>query len=632
MIKVLSLANLKREKPALLFLLKLLILLCLFKSIFFFYNAAAAGGWKITSMNDFFKVIGWSFCYDILILAIINFPFFLLLLVLPSRWMAAKTYWFLAAIFVIFNSINLLLNFADIFYFRYHLQRADADLLYVLKNPFKENNLPSIAIGLGLIVAFAFCSWLLRKQYKKIETASVNGTKFFISNLVLAAFLLLFSITGTKKFLPTYPLTTISATQLNLVQNSVHSLAFSWFRRNDAVIYNRKYMPQAEQEKLFSYHKQNMQPGTKRNVVLFIMESIPEEFFNIESRYKVAMPFVDSLLTKSTYFSNAYSYAHHSNKGITAILAGIPTLTEIPLYHSSYTNIPVTQIGHRLAKEGYNSSFFIGDHYDDFGFAKCCNWLGINYFSMEDLPGNSGMAKNAMGVHDEYVLDFMKEKLDAEKGNFFAVNYNTSTHYPSQLPNQYHDPFLKQNFTGQMQSMAYYSNCLQQFFTSAAKEKWFENTVFIFCSDHWMYPDMNNQEMDMLQSFHIPLFIYDPQNENKKIIMRPVSQLDIINSVIQYSGSNGDFVSYGSNLADSTNTNRIVFTKETSILYQAIDSNYILGFNAVLGRPEYLFEHKKDPQRKNNLLNNNCPARAAILTKTMEAFLQAAYQHYGFKN
>jgi phosphoglycerol transferase MdoB-like AlkP superfamily enzyme len=152
------------------------------------------------------------------------------------------------------------------------------------------------------------------------------------------------------------------------------------------------------------------------------MESVPADFFEDTSPYKVSMPFLDSLVNKSTYFSNAFSYSYNSNKGITAILAGLPTITDVPLYHSNYTSLSRTSIGTVLVKNNYSSAFFIGDNYDDFGFAKCCKWLGIQqYFCRQDIPGNSEMEKHSLGLHDEYVLNFMQQKLATMKQPFFAA-------------------------------------------------------------------------------------------------------------------------------------------------------------------------------------------------------------------
>lgn len=66
------------------------------------------------------------------------------------------------------------------------------------------------------------------------------------------------------------------------------------------------------------------------------MESVPYDFFDSSSAYKVAMPFFDSLLQKSVFYKNAFGYSHESNKGITAIwLAYLHSPTSRSIIHNT---------------------------------------------------------------------------------------------------------------------------------------------------------------------------------------------------------------------------------------------------------------------------------------------------------
>ena len=459
----------------------------------------------------------------------------------------------------------------------------------------------------------------------------ILNNRFPAANIFLFAFLSLFYLSGPKKLLPTYPLTELEAVQLPVAQNSFYCFLYSMYRRNEAVISDINYMSPAQQESLFSIRKKNNPDSSSpKNIVLFIMESVPEDFFDNTSPYKVTMPFLDSLVNKSTYFSNAFSYSYNSNKGITALLAGIPTITDVPLYHSNYTSLKRTSVGTELAKNNYSSAFFIGDNYDDFGFAKCCKWLGIQqYFCMQDIPGNQQMEKHSMGLHDEYVLNFMQQQLSKMKQPFFAVQYNISTHYPWDIPKTFNNRYPDKNTTPPMKSMQYYNDCLQHFFMESSTQPWYKNSVFIFCADHWAQPDSKNIKIDEVGSFRIPLFIYEPAKENKISISSPVSQLDIINTILHFGNVKDSFLSYGVNLTDSIlQPNRIVFTKLNNAVYQAINDEYVLGFNATEGKALYCYDYKKDPDKKNNLLRQPVVPVADSLVLHIKAFLQTASNHY----
>jgi phosphoglycerol transferase MdoB-like AlkP superfamily enzyme len=580
---------------------------------------------------DLLQVLQWSIIYDVFAVVLINLPLLLFITVGGKLLVNEKLKIFVLLFFTIINTLCLVLNVVDIFYFRFHLQRADADLLYVLRNPFENGTMTALLV---LFAALAFCfvaGKFIYKNLTKLSARSTPAIRFYLSGALFMVFLLLFFINGSKKILPTYPLTAIKPVQLPLTQNSLLTFSYSVYRRNEISIPDRKYMPDNQAAELFSIHKQNTTlAAAKKNIVLFIMESVPSDFFDNNSAYKVAMPFFDSLVNKSTYFSNAFSYSYSSNKGITALLAGIPTMTDIPLYHSKFVSIDHTAIGDELAKNKYSSSFFIGDNYDDFGFAQFCRWTGIqHYYCMEDIPGYKKMERHTMGLHDEYVLNFMGHQLNKMQQPFFAVQYNISTHYPNDLPKTFKDRFPQKNTTPQMKTMQYYNDCLERFFNDASGQSWYNNTVFIFCSDHWAQPHKNKIKIDEVESFRIPIFIYEPSKERKEIVPSPVSQMDIMNTILYYGGLRDSFISYGTSLKDSLlNSHRTIFTKTNSAIYHSITENYVLGFDAINGKRVYCYEYKKDPERKYDLLKKPRFNGADSLILEMKAFLQTASVHY----
>ena len=575
--------------------------------------------------------------YDLLIILLINTA--LLLLLQISRFVTQKiTTWFTLPVFVLINSFAILLNLADIFYFRFHFQRANADLLYVLDHPFTQLFHQNIFIIVAFFAAIAVVLILIWSLHKKLFTSFSNGRH---CNLVTVVFLLcigsaiLFKTSFSKLLVPTYPLIDIKSNQLPVVQNSFHTFSYSVFRKSESIT-EVNYLPTTVCDSIFPIKKllqANTKDTVKKNIVLFIMESVPYDFFDSASKFRVDMPFFDSILQHSTFFNNAFCYAHESNKGIVAILAGIPTLSDVPVYHSQFVNMPVTQIGTALKKNNYNSFFCIGDDYDNFGFAKCINWLGIDkYYSKEDIPNYKNLRTHSMGLQDEFVLDFMHRKINETAPPFFAINYNISTHYPYDLPASFTIKFPG-NYTEPMKSMRYYDQSLQQFFNAAQEEAWFANTTFIFCSDHWMFPEGVKGEYNAFSGYKIPIIIYDPSANEKKINNQLVSQFDILGTILATAGYKDSIISYGGNLLDSNSATNFVFSKPNSSLYQVANSTYVLGFNIINNKVEYLYNYKKDKLLKENLLpDKNSSATLNQLTTQVKVFIQKAVAHYNAKS
>lgn len=630
-----SLMNLRLPafRPAFTFLLKLLTLLILLKFVFFFYNGSASGGWHISSGRDAVVLAGWSLFYDICIISVMAIPLAFFYLLFKSNPTLTQV---VSIVFGGLFSFMILLNTVDIFYFSFKLQRTDVELLYVLRNPLHDVNFTYFLIAFLIIAAFILLGVLAWRWITVFQKANKIRHSQLASLLFFSFICLLILLGGRKKFLPTYPLVNIKYNQLPLVQNSFHQFVYSLFRGSESIIFDEDYLRSLPDSTRLNIVKsvRKSEHATSfplhRNIILFIMESVPYDFFDSLSNNKVKMPFLDSLLQKSTFFTHSFSYSFNSNKGITAILSGTPTFTDIPLYHSAYTSIPLTHVGSVLQSEGYQSAFFIGDNYDDFGFAKCVNWLGIQrYYSMEDVPGYQDLEKHTLGLHDEFVLRFMNEKVGDMPQPFFATDFNITTHFPGNVPSTYVEKYPEVNTTDRMKAMSYYSQCLSEFFAKAKTQSWYRNTVFIFCSDHWMYPNFKDLSNDVEKNFRIALFVFDPLDNTGRIVNTPVSQLDVMNTILHVSGYDKPFLSYGEDIWDTHgDSNRVVFARANNVLYQAFDSSYVLGFDVVRGKPEFCYNYVQDPSRHNNLVQSPGDEHVNRLTEKMKQFLHTGYMQY----
>jgi phosphoglycerol transferase MdoB-like AlkP superfamily enzyme len=622
------------NKPFVLFTLLQLLCLSIVKLIFYNYNYALFFNEQaeLNDSNVKFRIIGWSLLYDFIIVFGINF-LFLISLQATSLLKYSLPQKVLTAFFWCINTFILVINVIDIFYFKFHFQRLNADIRFVIDHPFQTFFHQPISVFLFLILLFLALCFITYRLHVSFYKKFIIGDNAYVATSIFILFSLILLLNNksiSRKVLPTYPLVNLSSKQLPIVQNSFLTLAYSVFRKGQYLPI-KEYFTAKECDSIFPIiHNADLSiNSSKKNIVLFIMESVPYEFFDSTSDYKVKMPFFDSLIKKSTFYTNAYAFYYESNKGIVAILAGEPTLTEIPLYHSQYTNMPITPIGKALDKNGYHSFFCIGDDYDNFGFAKCTNWLGINkYYCKDDIEENKDKPMHTMGIQDEYVLDFFNKKIAETKQPFLAINYNVSTHYPYDIP-QFYSKQLPSNYTTAMKAMSYYDNSLASFFNKSKNENWFNNTVFIFCPDHWMFPNEQSTILNNRSSFHIPIIIYDPSSNEKKVNAQLASQFDVLGTILGIAGNKENYISYGSDLLNSKNKTNTIFTKMRGSLYQAIDSNYVLGYNTTNEKAEYIYDFTKDENLKNNLLNKiEARIQQEILTKKVKAFLQKANMQY----
>ncbi len=628
----------QNNKTVVWFILYLLLVHSVLKIIFYNYNyhLLFTGDSAVLSATKKFVLVKWALLSDLLVILVINTLLFLA--VAASEMINTRLFrWFIIPLFVFLNSFALLLNFVDIFYYKFHFQRSNADLLYVLDHPLNrllQQKSIVIVAAIACLAALVYIVWII---HKKILDSFTNKKKpILVTTLLIGFTVLLFNSNISKFVLPAYPLTKLNSNELPVVQNSFHTFFYSVFRGGKPII-TEKFMPDATCDSLMPINK-TLPPvyadNSRKNIVLFVMESVAFDFFDSASAFKVAMPFFDSILKKSRFYTNAFCFAHESNKGITGILAGIPTISDIPVYHSPYLNMPLTKIGKALKELDYTSLFCIGDEYDNFGFAKCMNWLEFDkYYSKESIPGYKKLSQHSMGVQDEFTLQFFGEKLKTQQQPFFATQYNVSTHYPYDIPESFAAE-MPTNYTLPMKSMAYYDNSLQQFFRNAESKSWYSNTVFIFCSDHWMFPKGEKGEYNPVSGYRIPIIIFDPRVQEKRNIIIPVSQFDIIGTVLAMAGYKKNIVSFGGNLLDSSTLRPFVYSKPNPTLYQVTNERYVLGYNIVSSKPEYLFDYVDDPKLLKNLTNSSEQKKnLQALIQQVQAFIQQAYiqQQTGFK-
>ena len=96
----------------------------------------------------------------------------------------------------------------------------------------------------------------------------------------------------------------------------------------------------------------------RNNVVIIILESFSREFVGSLNKqlengnYKGYTPFLDSLITKSLVFPNAFANGRKSIDAIPSITASIPALV-LPYVISERSGNRINSLAGLLSKEGY---------------------------------------------------------------------------------------------------------------------------------------------------------------------------------------------------------------------------------------------------------------------------------------
>ena len=253
------------------------------------------------------------------------------------------------------------------------------------------------------------------------------------------------------------------------------------------------------------------------------MESMSANYMGTFGNKNGLTPNLDSLCKVSWLFKNAYSAGIHTNNGVFSTLYSFPALkrtrpmSTIP--SRIYSGLPYT-----LKQEGYKNMFFTTH---DKLFDNLANFIPSNFFdnlySAQDYPKDKIIGP--FGVPDDYLFTFATNILNKQDSlkPFFATILSTSNHDPYILPSYFKSSLKEKD----LRAVSYADWSIGKFMEQAKKEKWFDNTIFIFVADHGLNVGKNPYEIS-LSYHHVPIIMYSPKilGESKNID-NFIGQIDI---------------------------------------------------------------------------------------------------------
>jgi phosphoglycerol transferase MdoB-like AlkP superfamily enzyme len=383
------------------------------------------------SFKQVVKIFYWGMRLDFTSLFYINIPFLVYYLFIDTfiqkEWSRRVAILF----FCIINIPFIALNFVDLAYFNFNNRRSTVDVLHVFKDSTSAFGEFFKAYGWLLLVFIIAAIVLVRKTNRTLKTACDKKIK--ATDIILPLLLLIMAVGVARGFqsrpiVPTTPVLYFESRFQPLVNNSTFNFLYSAFRKQTS-LERKNYFSEQQLDSLFSIRQQYHHDSAfkKKNVVIFVLESFSKEYFK-GYQQEAYMPFFDSLMQYSTVCNNAFANALESNKGLPAILASLPEVTDEPIYLSNYSNIQFKGIGHILKEQGYSTSFFMGAEYDHFGFAKLCKMVGIDeYHSMNTYGKRKDQYDGTWGIYDEYFFPYFAEVISKKQQPFFSVLFNTLT-------------------------------------------------------------------------------------------------------------------------------------------------------------------------------------------------------------
>jgi phosphoglycerol transferase MdoB-like AlkP superfamily enzyme len=542
----------------------------------------------------------------------------------------------------------LLITYAiDFYHFDYVHQRLNATILNYIQDAgisykMMWQTYPLLKIFVALVVLMLLAKLFFKKILAKYVRAEEKNKRAFLYYLVgfLIMAICIFGKIGQ------YPLRWSDAFTLNddfkanVALNPFQSFFSTLnFRKSTYDLQKVKkgygllanYLEVQKQDSTTLNFNRNFTPtnatNNQPNIVLIICESFSSYKSSMVNNPLNTTPFFKELSQQGAYFNRCFSPAYGTARGIWATLTGIPDV-ESPGTASRNPNA-VNQ--HLIINDfkNYENFYFLG------GSATWANMRGvltnnINNLHLYEEQDYKAKKIDVWGISDKNLFLEANTVLKNQSKPFFAVIQTADNHRPYTIPKEDEAAFKKTSFNidtlkkygfesnEEMNAFRYTDFCYQQFMQAATKEKYFDNTIFVFVGDHGIRY-LNSLDYlpksyvaQGLTCEYVPLLFYAPKLTVPKKNNDVCSQVDILPSIASLANMPYRNNTFGRNLFDTDTTNqKLAFIIDHDVSTIGLISN------------EYYFlQNKKTAQQTFVSILNNEPVPTTVKTDSVKNYLK----------
>ncbi len=615
----------------------------------------------VSSDNDLTASYILGFRYDLRYVAIVMMITLLFSYIKPLDPFAKKLGKQIGIIFwMLFSSLLLFFYTTDFIHYAYVHQRLNASILSYIDNPLISMQMmwqsyPIITI----IVIFLIVEWVLYKfisfTYQLSDKYERTGSKIknIITQLVFFIVLLYSAIGNIIYEGGQYPLRWSDAyslgsdykanVALNPMQSFFSTLNFrsskidtDLIKKNYSVIAAYLAIPSNEQDaQNLQFSRANtvvendaVAPKIK-NVVLVICESFSAYKSSMMGNPLNTTPYFNAMKEQGVYFNRAFSPAYGTARGVWAVLTGTPDILEGKT--SSRNPLAVDQHTIIADFKNYEKYYFLG------GSASWANIRGVLTNNISDLKiyeqGSYQSSEiNVWGISDKDLFLEANKTLSKNTKPFFVIIQTADNHRPYTIPADDLKVFVKKTVpkdsllkfgfenNDEYNAFRYTDFCIEQFMEAAKKEKYFNETLFVFVGDHGIKGDAGSMlptafTEQGLTNMHVPLLFYAPSILKSQEYSIPVSQVDVLPSIASLCNIAYTNTTMGKNVFNTVQQNN-----NAIFLYD--DFNQQIG---VLNNEYYYGYQLKNPNKpifesvvNNDIVKNDSVQKQMdILTKTM---------------
>lgn len=540
----------------------MLLLMSAYRLLFFFHYRPANRPFSGSAF-----LLG--FRYDLRIVSVLTLSALLICAIRPLNPLSGQRAirfwtWLMTLVFVVL----LLFYGADFYHYDYLKQRLNASVLNFLEDTaisfgMMWQTYPLLRIGLLLLAAgWLFFRW--QRSHLSAVAASEPARVNRVSRFSIFFLLVLSMAAAVFGKLGQYPLRWSDAfsfadefkahTALNPFQSFFSTMSFrkSGYDLKEV----RRYYPlmAAELEVTkpdsltLNYTRQYQYTDTlnpKPNVVLVICESFSSYMSSMYGNPMNTTPYFAGLCREGVFFDRCFTPAFGTARGVWAVITGIPDVEQPKT--ASRNPLAVDQHSIMADFTGHNKFYFLGGS---------TTWANIRGLLNNNLPGLTiyeeeqfrSKKVDVWGISDKNLFLESNKILAGQQKPFFAIIQTADNHRPYTIPEEDIGPFQRVSIpedslkkygfenNAQLNAFRYTDFTFKTFMEAAAREAYFQNTLFVFVGDHGLRGNPGNLfpksfSRQGIHAEHVPLLFYAPALLKPARISEPCSQLDILPSI-----------------------------------------------------------------------------------------------------
>jgi phosphoglycerol transferase MdoB-like AlkP superfamily enzyme len=282
------------------------------------------------------------------------------------------------------------------------------------------------------------------------------------------------------------------------------------------------------------------------NIVLISVESLSAEYLGAYGSKENLTPNLDRIASRGLKFEQVLATGTRTVRGLEALSLGTPPIPGQAIVRRP-GNEHLATLGEIFSRQNVASYFFYGGN----GFFDNMNayFDGNNYrvIDRKDIPDDAITFTNAWGVADEnlfaHALKVLSEQTEKP---FFAHIMTTSNHRPYTYPDGRIDIPSPGGRSG---AIKYTDYAIGEFLEQAARQSWFNDTLFVIVADHCAAVAGNTKLP--VAKYRIPLLFYAPHLLAPGTYAPLISQIDIAPTLVEILGKRGDDHFFGRSIFES---------------------------------------------------------------------------------